>query len=104
MRYDLEHDLQIEEEYVTPIKPPGLNRTATSKVMENKVIALVEKNRNRREKSLEVLGFQLGGISHMSVLRMLKRRGYHARKLTWKLILNNDQKEARLQFALRHRH
>lgn len=104
MGYDSEHDLQIEEEYIAPIKPLGPKRTATSKAMEDKVIALIEKNRNGREKSSEVLGFQLGGISHMSILRMLKRRGYHARKPTWKPILNHDQKEARLQFALRHRH
>lgn len=35
---------------------------------------------------------------------MLKRRGYHKRKPTWKPLLNEDQKEARLQFALRHRY
>lgn len=91
------------EEYVTPTKPPGPKRMATSKAIEDKLITLIEKNRNGREKSSEVLGFQLDGISHMSVLRMLKRQGYHKQKPTWKSILNDEQKEARLQFALRHK-
>ena len=75
MRYDPEHDLQIEKEYVAPIKPPSSKCTATSEAMEERVIVLVEKDKNGWEKSLEVLNFQLDGISHMSVLRMLKKKG-----------------------------
>ena len=102
MGFKPEYDLRIEERYVAPIKPPGPKRTATSEETADKVISLLEKNRNGREKSAEVLGFQ-AGISQASVLRILKRRGYHKRKPTWKPILNEDQKEARLQFALRYK-
>lgn len=50
MGFDLDRDLRIQEEYVAPIKPPGSKRTATSKVMEDRVVGFVEKNRNGREK------------------------------------------------------
>ena len=82
IRFDSSHDLQIQEKYVAPIKSFDSKRTATSKKMEEKAIALIEKDRNSREKSLKVLGFQLNGIFYMSVLRMLKRRRYHKQKLT----------------------
>lgn len=104
MSYDPRQDLRIQAHYVAPIKPPGPKRTVTSKAMEKRVIALVEKNRNGREKLAEVLGFQLDGISQTSVLKMFKRKGYHKRKSTWKPLLNADQKKARLQFALRYQH
>lgn len=52
----------------------------------------MKKIRNGTEKFSEVLGFQLDGISHMSVLRMLKRRGYHARKPTWKFSEKNGNR------------
>ena len=77
MGFDPSCDLQIQEEYVTPIKLSGSKRTATSKEIEEKAIALIEKDRNSREKSSKVLGFQLDGISHMLVLRMLKKKKYH---------------------------
>lgn len=54
MGFDPEHDLRIQEECVALIKPPGPKRTATSKVLEDRVIALIEKIRNGREKSSEV--------------------------------------------------
>ena len=44
----------------TTVKPPGPKRTATSKAMEDRVIALVEQNKTGREKSAETLGFQIG--------------------------------------------
>lgn len=102
MGFDPDRDLRIEEDYVAPIKPPGPKRTVTSKAMEDRAISLIEKDRNGREKSSEVLGYQLDRISRCSVLRMLKRRGYHKRKPTWKPLLNEDQKQVRLQFALHH--
>lgn len=74
MRYNFEHDLQIEKKYIASIKLFGPKCTATSKKIEDKIIAFVEKNKNSKEKSLKVLNFQLGEISHMSVLRMLKKR------------------------------
>lgn len=39
MGFDPEHDLRIEEEYVAPTRPPDPKRTATSKALEDKVIA-----------------------------------------------------------------
>lgn len=104
MGYDPRHDLRIEEHYVAPIKPPGPKRTVTNKAIKDKVIALIEKNRNNREKSAEVLSFQLDGISQTSVLKMLKKRSYHKQKPTWKPILNANKKKTKLQFALHYQH
>jgi hypothetical protein len=100
--FDPTKDLRVEEWYINDAKPPGPCRTATSEAMEEKVIKCVERNRAGREKSAEVIAYQCG-ISISSVLRILKRRGYRKRKPTWKPCLNEDQKEARLQFALRYK-
>lgn len=55
--FNPEYDLRVEEKYVAPIRPPGPKHTVTSKVMEDKAIALIEKNRNGREKLAEVIGY-----------------------------------------------
>lgn len=55
--YNSEHDLQIEKEHVASIKPLGLKRIAKSKAIEDKVIALIKKDKNDRKFFSKVLGF-----------------------------------------------
>lgn len=82
MGFDPKRDLRIEKAYVALVKSPGPRRTVTTQTMEDRVISLIEKDRNGREKSAEVLGYQLDRISQTSVLKMLKRQLYHKRKPT----------------------
>ena len=82
MGFDPKRDLRIEKAYVAPVKSLGPRRTVTTQTIEDRVISPIEKDRNGREKSAGVLGYQLDGISQTSVLRMLKRRSYHKRKPT----------------------
>lgn len=102
MEFNPEQDLRIEEDFVAPIKPSGPKRTATSKAIKDWAIFLIEINWNSREKSAEVFAYQSDGISQASVLKMLKRRSYCKQKPTRKLLLNEDQKQARLEFVLHH--
>ena len=43
MGFDPERDLRIQEGHVSPIKTPGPKLTATSKAIEDRVIALIKK-------------------------------------------------------------
>lgn len=83
----------MKKKYIAPIQPPDPKRTVTNQAMEDRAVALIEKNRNGKEKSAEVIGYQLDGISQTLILRMLKRKGYHKQKPTWKPLLNEDQKK-----------
>ena len=44
MEFNPEQDLRIEKDFVAPIKPSGLKRTATSKAMKDWTIFLIEIN------------------------------------------------------------
>ena len=70
--------------------------------MENAVLDSVRADRAGREKSSEVLAFEQG-ISSSSVLRILRKHGLSSVKPTRKPGLNSQQRQARLQFCLKHK-
>ena len=69
--------------------------------VEDAVLANVRADKAGREKSSEVLTYK-AGISLSSALRILKKHGLRAVKLTRKPGLTKIQKAARLQFCLNH--
>ena len=69
---------------------------------EEELLAIVRQDRAGREKSSEVLGFEVD-ISSSSALRILHKHNLSSVKPTRKPGLNEDQKAARLQFALDHK-
>ena len=63
----------------------------------------VRHDRNGREKSSAVLGYE-HGVSSTVILGVLRRNNFRSCKFTMKPGLNSAMKEARLQFCLRYRH
>jgi hypothetical protein len=70
---------------------------------ERAIIESVSKDRNGREKSSEILAYEVG-ISHSSVIRILKRNGFVIAKPSWKPGLTEAAKAKRLKFCLDHQH
>ena len=69
---------------------------------EQKILDTVRKDRSGREKSSEVIRYELGWSSS-TVLSILKKHGLRNVKPTTKPGLNRDQQLCRLAFALEHK-
>ena len=63
----------------------------------------VRHDRNSREKSSTVLGYE-HGVSCTTILNVLRRNNFRSCKTTMKPSLDSAMKGARLQFCLRYRH
>ena len=69
---------------------------------KQELLDYVRKNHENREKSSEELGWLIG-VSARTAHRILHKAGMTKRKPTWKPGLTQEMREARLQFALRHK-
>jgi transposase len=93
---------RIRMEYAEDAKRSGRPKEITPE-KEKAIIESVSKDRNGREKSSEILAYE-AGISHSSVLRILKRNGFVIAKPSWKPGLTEAAKAKRLKFCLDHQH
>lgn len=97
-----EEDPRILEAYVEDAERCGRPQTITEAI-QAKLLAGVREDRNGREKSSEVLAYEVG-ISRRSALRILKAHGLTNVKPTRKPGLTVAMRLARLKFALEHAH
>jgi transposase len=93
---------RVRMEYAEDAKRSGRPKEITPE-KENAIIQSITKDRNGREKSLEILAYE-AGISHSSVLRILKRNGFIVAKPSWKPRLTEAAKAKQLKFCLDHQH
>jgi Transposase len=100
--YNPDEDPRILESYVVDDIRSGRPR-AISKGKEEALLSMVRLNRAGREKSSEVLAYELG-ISYSSVLRMLHKEGVTNVKPTTKPGLTVAMRMIRLKWALAHQH
>jgi transposase len=94
--------MRVKLEYVEYCKRSS-RPEEISEATDMAVLASVKQDRNRREKSSEILAFK-AGISHSSVLRILHKHGFTIVKPSWKPGLTEAAKAARLRFCLDHQH
>jgi len=99
--YDPNIDPKITEHYLEDGRHTGRPKEISLET-EQKLLQNVRKDRSGREKSSEVLGYEVG-ISASSALRILHKYGLRNVKPTRKPGLNAVQKAARLAFCLAHR-
>jgi transposase len=89
-------------EFVEDAKRAGRPKEITEAI-EKSVIQSITKDQSGREKSSEILANE-AGISHSSVLRILKRHGFVVVKPSWKPGLTDAAKAKRLKFCLDHQY
>nr|KMM68929.1 hypothetical protein CPAG_05252 [Coccidioides posadasii RMSCC 3488] len=77
--FDPKNDPQISLSYVEDASRSGQPKKISTK--EAGIIAFVTKSHSEREKSTEILAFE-AGISHSSVLQILKKHGFVIAKPT----------------------
>ena len=99
--YDPEVCREFKDEYFTDAPRSGRPKVITA---ENaaKVLELVRKDRDGREKPAKELGYSTG-MSETSALRVLHSHKLWKWKPTWKPGLTAAMREARYQFCLRHK-
>src|SRR6266516_1580934 len=100
--YNPDEDPRILESYVVDDVRPGRPQVI-SEDQKEALLSKVRINRAGREKSSEVLAFELG-ISYSSVLRMLHKEGMTNVKPTTKPGLTVAMRMIRLEWALAHQH
>jgi hypothetical protein len=100
--YNPDEDPRILELYVVDDVRPG-RPLVISEDQKEKLLSMVRVNRAGREKSSEVLAYELG-ISYSSVLRMLHKEGMTNVKPTTKPGLTVVMRMIRLKWALDHQH
>ena len=93
--YNPEVSKLLKLEYLEDAPRSGRPRTIFED-KEDEVPAIVNKDRNRREKNLDIIGFE-AGISAISGWRILRRLGFRKRKPTYKPRLTPTMKAQRLQ-------
>lgn len=93
---------RVRMEFVEDAKRSGRPKEITPE-KDNAIIQSVSKDRAGREKSSEILAYE-AGISHSSVLWILKRHGFVIAKPSWKPGLTEAAKAKRLKFCLDHQH
>jgi len=98
--YKPKESFRIRAEFVEDGKCASRPKVV-SKATEQAVLASTTRDRNGREKSSEILAFE-AGISHSSVLRILKKHGFIIAKPSWKPGLTKAAKAKRLKFCLDH--
>ena len=99
--YDPSQSRQLLNSYVTDAPRSGRPTVITPEV-EAAIIAAIRKDRYGREKTSFMLAAEQG-ISSSSTLRTLWHNGFRPCKTTKKPSLSEAMKEARYQFALRHK-
>ena len=97
-----EQDPRILEYHVQDGARSGRPKEITLET-EQRILNSVRKDRSGREKSSEVLAYEVG-ISRSSALRILHKYGLTNVKPTRKPGLNRVQKALRLAFCLKHQH
>jgi transposase len=97
-----EIDPRITEAYVEDGERPGRPREI-NEAIEQRLLANVRENRSGREKSSEVLAYEVG-ISRRSAIRILYKYGLTSVKPTRKPSLTKAMRAARLKFALSYAH
>ena len=75
--------------------------TKVTPEVEKAILNNVRHDRNGREKSSAVLGYE-HGVSSTTILNVLRRNNFRPCKSTMKPGLDSAMKDARLQFCLRH--
>ena len=101
-RYDPTVSRILNVEYVEDACRSGRPPKVTSE-LEQAILDNVRHDRNDREKSSAVLGYE-HGVSSTTILNILRRNNFRPCKSTMKPGLDSAMKEARLQFCLRYRH
>ena len=92
----------LKVEYVQDAPRSGRPTKVTPEV-EQAILNNVRHDRNGREKSSAVLGYE-HGVSATTILNVLRRNNFRPCKSTMKPGLDSAMKDARLQFCLRHQH
>ena len=99
--FNPEIDQRILTEYVEDEPRSGRPKEVTQSIEES-IISSVKKDHIGREKSSEFLAFE-SNISSHSVLKILKKHGFHSVKPTKKPGLTNEIRKRRLDFCLAHK-
>ena len=100
--YDPAVSRVLEVEYIEDAPRSGRPKKVTPEV-EQAILNNVVQDRNSREKSSAMIGFD-HKLSSTTILRTLKQNGFRPCKSTKKPGLDSIMKEARLQFCLRYQH
>ena len=100
--YDPTVSRVLKVEYIEDAPRSGRPKKVTSEV-EQAILNNVVQDRNSREKSSAMIGFD-HKLSSTTILRTLKQNGFRPCKSTKKPGLDSIMKEARLQFCLRYQH
>jgi hypothetical protein len=99
--YDPKVSRELKDEYFADAPRSGRPKVITEESAA-KVLELVHKDREGREKPVKELGFYTG-MSETSALWVLHSAGLWKWKPTWKPGLTAAMREARYQFCLRHK-
>jgi transposase len=99
--YDPKVCREFKDEYFTDSPRSGRPKVITEE-STTRVLELVCKDRDGREKTAKELGFYVG-ISETSTLRVLHSSGLWKWKPTWKPGLTAAMRAARYQFCLKHK-
>jgi transposase len=99
--YDPAQSRTLKMEYVEDAPRSGRPKVITEE-KRNQLVEEVRKNRDNREKSTAELGWLIG-VSARSAHRILRQADMKKLKPSWKPGLTQEMREARLQFALRHK-
>src|SRR5665213_2763341 len=95
-------DPRVLEAYIVDRERRGRPKTIIE-VVEQRLLTNVREDRSSREKSSEVLAYEVG-ISRRSALRILKKYGLTNVKPTRKPGLTDRIRANKLRFYLEHRH
>jgi hypothetical protein len=93
----------IKTEWLVDRPRSGRPRTAMNEINEKRVIKIISKDKNGREKSAEVIGMKID-VSRQLVCGIMKKLGYKKVKSTTKPGLNQKQKEKRLAFCRKYQY
>lgn len=96
--FNPDKDPRILTEYAEDTQRSGRPKIVSESVQQEAVDA-VRKDRNGREKSCEILAFEVS-ISTTYVWRILQQHGFHSVKPTTKPGLTDEQRRKRLNFCL----
>lgn len=100
--YDPQISRVLKVEYVEDAPRFGRPLKITPELKEA-ILDNVRQDRNGREKSSAVLGYE-HGVSSTTILRVLRKNGFRSCISTMKPGLDAAMMEARLQFCLRYQH
>jgi transposase len=91
----------ILDQYVADAPKPG--RPRKQDAVHDDVLAKVRTDRYGREKTCQYIAQEIGGVSPMTVWRVLRASGLRKTKPTRKPGLTDEMRQARLQWCLDHK-